>query len=284
MLTEVLITGGTGFIGRELIQEISLDSNFSKIYCVTRNPNQINNNHPDTLKYINHRDSLSLLRSEPIGAIIHLATMYKRPGEIFSEREMWQSNVEIPIELLHTASERDLYFLNTNSYLQYDPTISSSDHYYLKTKRYFQKYLESYKDGFQFKHGSIVVGDTYGVGDKRDKVLNHMIHQALEGKMFKVNNPKATMRLTHVGNIAKGIREIANLQIQETISTVSNFEINIDSLAQFVFNVISRKSLELDDYHLELSKSNWTAHFRNFSANENPKSGLHKFLLLTAHS
>lgn len=284
MLTEVLITGGTGFIGRNLIQEILLDSFFTNIYCLTRNPKQINNKNSDAINYINHYDSLDLLKSEPIGTIIHLATMYKRPGEKFSEREMWQSNVENPIQILNAASKKGIYFLNTNSYLQYNSSISSNDNYYLKTKRYFQEYLESNADGAEVKHGSIIVGDTYGTTDLRDKVLNHMINQALAGKTFKVNNPTATIRLSHVKNVSRAICEITRLQMQKTISTVSNFEIKIDSLAQYVFEMIDQNPTESNDLQLDYTKSDWNQNYTNFYADEDPKSDLHKFLLFIAQS
>ncbi len=281
-MSEVLITGGTGFLGTELVRQLVAGGNVSKIYCVTRNQNLIGKNNSDRLKYIGHRESLHILGSEPIRKIIHLATMYKRSNEKFSEKEMWETNVENPIQILAAASEKSLYFLNTNSYLQYDSTIYMNSNYYLKTKVYFQDYLESFTKSTQIKHGSIIVGDTYGIDDRRDKVLNQMIEQAWQGEFFQVNNPEGTIRLSHVSTIVNAIQRMSDHKLQKTISTVSNFQINLNSLAKFVFNVIHNKFESLDDYHLEITKSNWTSIYENFKDSEDPKSDIYKFLLLVA--
>lgn len=71
----ILITGGTGFVGKKLVNSLKDKSFVGKVYVITRDPQMYFNDQTDQLKYITTNDSgeISAEIADQIDVIVNLA-------------------------------------------------------------------------------------------------------------------------------------------------------------------------------------------------------------------
>jgi nucleoside-diphosphate-sugar epimerase len=277
-MNRFIITGGTGFIGKKVIENLISNLDSVEIWCTSRNPETHHHESSKFLQFISHHEGIKIAENLPINAVIHLSTMYRRPKEKFSYRDMLQTNVIEPIQILERIVMKNTYFLNVASHLEFVTTKEIETDYYRVTKEFFRVTLESFSKQYRNAHRSIILGDTYGAFDTRDKLLNHQIAEAMRGKRLELHNPQGFIRLSNVNCVATAIVDSVLGKKQGIVSAVSNFEVSIASLGDFVFKVINTPNTKLEDLDLNFSINQWNSTIENYPCSENPKQELFTFL------
>lgn len=174
----ILITGGTGFIGRSVVEKFV--QNGYNIICTIRNRDDIEFFETKNVKIIfienYYKDELKKsFKEEEIDGIIHIASYTQRGSHNFDDIEnLIDSNIKFGAYLLDLAVKSNVkWFINTGTFWQYSNCDSYSPfNLYAATKEAFLNLARYFYSNSSLKFVSLVLFDSYGKNDKRRKIFN----------------------------------------------------------------------------------------------------------------
>lgn len=187
----VLLGGSRGFIGSHL--EEFFQRNNCHIIKIS-SPNSKSNLGGDTfsLEEIERKIITGFLR---IDLVINTVQRYSRERSSLLRREMYEANVNIPKKLFELAFLCNAEFIHFSSYLEY--TRIQSD--YIDQKKTISKWLDLQPISRPRKR--IILGDTFGPKDNRDKILNLIRQAAITGVDLQLESPHREFRLLHINDL-----------------------------------------------------------------------------------
>ncbi len=149
MTKRVLITGGTGYLGRNLIESL-IKENLSLYALVRAESNR--SILPSQVKPVEFKELEDL---DPIDYFIHVATAYGRKGE--NQEEIFNTNKNLPLKILEIIGHDDLVILNT------DTSLPRGLNAYSTSKKEFLDELE--KNYSHLKVMNMICEQFYGPND-----------------------------------------------------------------------------------------------------------------------
>lgn len=171
---KILITGASGFLGRNLISKL-LKENHAII--ALKRSFSICDNHDGVVYYDVDKYSLEeIFKVEKnIEAVIHTATSYGRNNETLEE--IVQSNVLFPLKILTLATENNVkIFINTDTFWH------KFTNEYSISKKHLTDWLIYYSKNNKIKAVNIILGHLYGPGDSDHKFVTSMIKKMISGE------------------------------------------------------------------------------------------------------
>lgn len=219
----ILLTGGTGFIGSHLLEEllhhdekvILLKRSFSNTWRI----NEFLDN--ENLILIN-TDKIKLediFSQYSIEGIFHLATFSQRKHESSLVSEMIQSNIEFPTKLLENSINNNTnYFINTGSFFEYDLSNSpisensalKSFNLYGSTKIAFENILKFYSNEFDINCSTLKLFTPYGPKDDENKILPYLIINSIKKNNIHVKSPSKKLDFIYVKDIVNAYLIVKN--------------------------------------------------------------------------
>lgn len=188
---QVLISGGTGFIGTNLTQKL-LDSGHEPI-IIKRECSKNKFLADKRINWIDYDGSLdSLMKGSKKFSpevVIHLAGYYTsqhRPEEI---EKLVNANIGLGAQLVELMKEKGIqFFINTGTFFQsIDRSSYNPLNLYAATKQGFADILKYYTETKTLKSITLQLYDTYGPGDPRGKFIYQVIRAGQEKKALKMS-------------------------------------------------------------------------------------------------
>jgi nucleoside-diphosphate-sugar epimerase len=175
MARTVLLTGGTGFLGSHICEQlvrggdkvIILKRKYSDTWRIKHLLNRL------VLYNSDEADFSSIFREQNINAVIHTSTNYGRNGE--QPHEIFQSNVIFPLTLLEAAVN-----FNTDTFINTDTVLYEYLNFYSLSKKHFSDLLKIYAKNI--KVFNLRLEHVYGDKDGRDKFISMVIDSFLSNK------------------------------------------------------------------------------------------------------
>lgn len=216
-MKNVLITGGTGFIGRQLCAflkecgyQVSILGRQSETSDDTSPIFDGVGRYAYDGSLLSIDDCLSQVRPD---CIFHLATLYIRKHQPTDVSDLIQANVLFPALLMESMSRNDVNrVVMAGSYWQFeDGHEYSPTNLYASTKQSAEAVACYYAAKKNLDIRILYISDTYGPTDPRDKLIANIYRSLAEGKPVEIRSPLATIDLVHVNDVVKALLKCATL-------------------------------------------------------------------------
>ena len=260
-LPSLVITGSTGFLGRHFI-----DSDFARlhdIYRVVRAERfeQLTSSEQKSKRYIRSSASVNEIMDffgliqGPIN-IIHLATQFSSQHLPCNVQPMLDTNVALPTKLAEALAQtrKDGLFLNISTLFQrFEGQEYSPISLYASTKEAILRILDFYAQSKQMSVVDLTVGDMYGFGDVRPKLIPYLVRALINEEVVTVGSGTQVLSLLHVKDAVRALIaaiELGRLENQNSVirvGTVPLRYLTVKELIELMQVISSRKfNIEFD--------------------------------------
>ncbi|MFG4004740.1 NAD-dependent epimerase/dehydratase family protein [Flavobacterium aquidurense] len=218
MSKRILITGGTGYIGSNLIDEL-LKKDF-EVYALLNisNTNKLNDK-LHFVKYDGTFESLLVIEVE-IDIIVHLATVFVSNHSTQVVDSMFKTNILLGVHLLEFAKERGIKrFINTSTYAQsIDSSYYNPQNLYAATKQAFDDILKFYSETGTINSITLALYDTYGPRDNRPKFINLVIEAFKKDEIFNMSPGNQIIRYVYIDDVVNAFCMSIELLLSNSIN------------------------------------------------------------------
>lgn len=223
----ILLTGSTGFIGQQLLRSLRVSGR--SVICLNRVPNTkaYSLDFPDkTSVVLDDLDFFHLaeaLSPYNVTDLVHCATLFRSHHDSLDVTPILAANVTLGALLLEWCCKTGSRFLNLSSYWQWI-TGTASASFYLQSKKMFESLIDYYIDNRKVVGASLVVTDTYGSGDKRQKLVPILLGSAQSGRVVQLSCRTNEILLTNVSDVLVAISKILEAAKWRRYYRADNFE------------------------------------------------------------
>lgn len=215
-MINILLTGSSGFIGSNLLQEISKSH---KIYITVRKKPTQNFFYKKNIIFIyfkNYEHLNSQLKKIRIHTVIHCATHYVKKHVYSDIHKLTYSNILLGNIILENLKIMKVKrFVNFSTIWQ--DTINTGGKYvnlYSAYKKGFSEIIKYYKNLHnKINFFEILISDTFGFNDKREKLAVVLKKNYKNNKFSKIISKNLFMNLLNVKDINSAINKILNEKI-----------------------------------------------------------------------
>ncbi len=218
-MSNILITGSTGFIGSNLLNYFSKKE---KIYIILRKKNStknknFTNKNITKIIYTNYNDLNRKLQKIKASTVIHCATHYIRKHNHNDIQKLSESNILFGNIILENLTKmKTKKFINFSTVWEdYNAIKDNTANLYSTYKKGFSFFLDYYKKTFpKIKFFNLMIADTFGKNDKRLKIINMLKNNYKNNKVTKIISNNLFINLLNI----KDILDAVNLIVKKNIS------------------------------------------------------------------
>lgn len=216
-MLNILLTGATGFIGSNILKSIKLNN---KVFVIQRLNSKKKINKSKNVKILNFKDYYSLsnkLKKIKVNTIIHCATHYKKKHSYKDISKFVDSNIMLGNVILENINS-----LNAKQFINFSTTWEDIDNkennpknLYAAYKKSFNCIIQHYKKNFPNTNFiDLMIVDTFGENDKRQKLINTLRKNYNQKKITKIISTKLYLNLINVEDIVSAVKIILKNKIQ----------------------------------------------------------------------
>ncbi len=224
----LLLTGGTGFIGRNLVAALGT----REIHVLALPGSE------DDLSGASRRVNIHLydgstqsvvdaVANSGAELVIHLAACFVAEHKPEDIEGLIRSNVLLGAQLLEAmrvSGKRRL--LNTGtSWQHYEDSECRCSCLYAATKQAFEALVDFYVDAHQFRVATLKLFDTYGPGDPRPKLFN-LLRNADVSRPFLMSEGKQQIDLVYVDDVVRAFLAAEQWNFGSTAATHERFGVS----------------------------------------------------------
>ena len=210
-MKKILLTGATGFVGSNILENFYKDNQI--FILIRRKPRKKNFYHKNIffIKFDNFKNLNNKLKKLRIDIVIHCATHYTKHHEHKDVKKLIDSNIFLGNILLENLSFMKVKkFINFSTVWQDpNPKKDNFQNLYAAYKSAFSRIVKFYKKILtKIDFFEIVLSDTYGLGDNRDKLINTIKRNFKTNRATKIISKNLYINLLNVKDIVKGLKII----------------------------------------------------------------------------
>jgi UDP-glucose 4-epimerase len=254
-MSRVLVTGGAGFIGSFVVDQLRSAGHEAVIFDVRPSPHHAPGEVPtvmgDVLDYDSVREA-----ARGCDAIAHLAAAAD-VGEVAQDPETAEKlNARGTFNVLEAAREegvgRVIYastvwvYSESEGFVDEDVPLHPPAHLYTATKLAGELYCRSYSELFGLDTTILRFGIPYGPRARPAAVVPSFVRRALEGEPLSIaGTGEQTRRFVYVEDLAEGVvRALAPVAANRTYNLVGQEDVSIREIADTVRALVGDVEIE----------------------------------------
>ena len=290
---KILITGITGFVGSNLAD--FLNKKGFKIFGLVRENSDTNHLIKNNIEYLVYDESkiIDFFNKNQFDGVIHLASKFIVNHKFEDINDIINSNITLPSKLLDLSVKNNVkWFINTGTFWQhYNNEEYSPVNFYSSAKKSFEDVSKYYYQDSKITFLTIKLTDTYGFGDKRNKILNLWKNLIEKEEELNMSKGEQFIDLVYIDDVVLGYFNIINKLKNEnrellngkTFTISSKKPLKLIELAE-IFEKISNKNLKINWGALEYRNREFMTPYKNinpidgWSPTIDLEGGLKKFL------
>ena len=245
---KILLTGSSGFIGLNLLESLSKKN---KLFIILRNKSSnkiFENKNIKIIKFKNYTSLNSQLKKIKVDIVIHCATYYVKIHKFSDIKKFCDSNILLGNIILENLEKmRVKKFINFSTIWENaNGKKNNPKNLYSAYKKSFSAILEFYKKKLNdIKFYELMISDTFGLNDKRKKIINTLKINYRKKKTTKIVSKNLFMNLLNILDIIKAVKLIIKNSIPpKKYLLKNNSETKIFDLIK-IFNKQNKKQLKI---------------------------------------
>ncbi len=232
----IVVTGATGFIGSEVIKELSRLGERTLAVSGPRSTQLAKHHNVEWLAYDSDLEDLTrrVAQVSPT-AVVHCANHYVLHHDTKDIDPMIDANIRMGALLLGALGDEGTHFVNLSTFFQRQGVKGTQPNsLYAATKQAFTEIIRWFGTRSNIRVCDVMLFDTYGPRDRRAKLIPNLLKSALSGEVVEIFTPDAEMNLCFIEDVvaaiahivARGItgewsvRAVANCRVAEVVSEI----------------------------------------------------------------
>lgn len=229
----ILMTGATGFIGRNLYKRLAAKH---EVFILVR-PSTIYKEVGAEHIYVFEDDIDHLagyLKENRVDGIVHLASLYLASHQSSQLKDLILSNIYLGTALLEAAKSAGIsWFLNTGTIWQNYLSAEKKDEYnpvnlYAATKQAFLTISKYYTETSPLRFCTLKLCDTYGPDDTRGKVVSLFRKIARSQEPLDMSGGEQKLDLLYIDDVVEGFVHLIGLLNDNTKLLRSEYVLTSD--------------------------------------------------------
>lgn len=200
---KILVTGATGYIGRELVKELQ-----DKYECIvlvrnTSNTEKLVDINCKIIKFENYEEIIGIFEKENINGVVHLASNVVVKHEPSSITSIMESNITYGTFLLEACKLTNVkWFINTGTFWQnYHNENYNPVNLYAASKEAFETIAKYYTETSDMIFTTVSLCDTFGPHDTRPKIFNLWNKIAQTGEVLDMSPGEQIIDISYIVDI-----------------------------------------------------------------------------------
>jgi nucleoside-diphosphate-sugar epimerase len=248
---KILVTGATGFIGRELVKKLQYSYDVVTLVRESSDILMLKELNCKIIKYKQNLEIIDIFQKEKIDAVIHCASFVIVKHNKNKIEELLNSNIMYGTYLLEASKISGAkWFINTGTFWQnYNNDDYNPVNLYAATKEAFENIAKYYTETSDLVFTTIKLNDTFGPNDTRDKIFNLWNNICKTNKSLDMSKGDQIIDISYIEDIINAYNLLINhlnsdkyLEFNhKTFAVKSNERMTLKELSKVFEDVIGKK-------------------------------------------
>lgn len=231
-----VVTGATGFIGSAVVQAVARNGERTLAISGPRSTPLFEADNVDWLLHDGDLEKMARRVAEVSPkAVVHCANHYVLHHEAKDVDPMIDANIRMGAILLGALGDKGTHFVNLSTFFQRQGVGGTKPNsLYAATKQAFAEIVRWFGVHSNIRTCDLMLYDTYGPGDRRKKLIPHLLNMAVSGGTVEIETPDAEMNLCYIDDVVAAIslvviqgitgewsvRATANCRVTDVVSAI----------------------------------------------------------------
>jgi nucleoside-diphosphate-sugar epimerase len=244
-MSGTLVTGATGFIGQHLVHELtSRGENVTVLHRQQSAPSpalaEFSERGANVKLYANYDELMELVATSAPERVFHLATHYVREHTPSDISDLIDANVTMGTYLLEALTGCPCVVVSTMSFFQFTGGIASPYSLYSASKQAFMEVAAYYREREHLDVRSVVLYDTYGPRDTREKIIPRMMGAVARGDALAMGPSAQPLDLLYISDVVSGLLQAAEPMQPSVMGLRAAAETTVGELVAVVEQISGR--------------------------------------------
>ncbi len=251
----MLITGATGYIGREFVKAYSEEYNIIALIRDSSDISQLEALNCTIERFADFSEIDTIFSENNIDGVLHFASNVVVEHTVNQIDSLLESNIKFGVYLLEACKKYNVkWCINTGTFWQnYESEDYNPVNLYAATKEAFQDIAKYYTQISDLIFTTIKLNDTFGPNDTRPKIFNLWDKYSKSGEILDMSKGEQVIDISYIEDVLSAFKTmIENLQNDD--NTIYNNSCYVVSSSQrmplkklaILFEKVTKKKLNIN--------------------------------------